>query len=1150
MAAKAKASVTIADISDGTDGTGIASTVVEYQAGSSGTTAPTGTWGTSIPTTSASAPYLWTRVTYTYTDGSPNKIVYSVGSTPEGIEVGGRNLVLGTSKPVINSNWMSVGWNGSFIATNDDRTYQLKAGNGWRVARYNLGEENIGKQFTISFSAKLLSSETTSTDGNALYFANGTSGTCESKIITSSLPQKDSWVKYTETFILNSTGFAGIGCHCVPEGYNFKTTWLIKDLKIEIGNKATDWTPAPEDVDSKIESVSSALEASDDVIVGTQTSVTGSWTGKAKFAELKDGQRIAYWLPYNGSGNATLNLTLSTGSTTGAIACYYSGASRITTHYPAGNVIHLTYKKDISIAGSSTKYTGWWADANYTTGDTYDRTKYNQPIKAGTTAIVGGNLIVGKDGTYTHLKLGSAFDVNYPILYADSSISASSTGTNNYLAIPFTVTTTQSITLTAYKPVYIKGTLSGSLFTPVSTAPLTQSVPATEDGYQYILLGTAYSTTGMYLLNEHPIFQYHNGAFKTTTQIATEAYTKANNAQLNIDSANGKITTLTSQTSDLGVRMSSVEQTANGLTARLTTVENVASDAAKTATNYLKYDISGLLIGNITTTLARNVLITPSSIQFRNNQTILAEYTDSTIYLGKNSTNSVINLCNGTVTMNQNTESGMFEIKSTDKLGLVSSSYTCLQTLYSDGTNAGISSIYTEVVSDAGFYPNVCLSALYGNDTDGYYQGKLELCYDNVRFGKRAPDGYQHWIEMFDASHNINISSENSSSKCSMTINPTSVTLVSGEMHNYGWYRSHNATGWYNETYGGGIYMSDSNSVKVYGGKSFVCNNDILVDGCNGIGQFRAIGGSTAFLIRNDGTNTYFMLTNSGNPYGFWNDFRPLTIENSTGKCSFGNGLVSGGKTSLFSDTEGGKIEFLSPNNNEWRMDAWANTCARLYCMQNYNPFLFYADGGFQTFGEAHLAMNGNNVFLGEHVVVTSSGNIRGTSDNAYACGTSAQRWTKVYAVNGTIQTSDEREKDIIGSIDDRYLRFFSETDPILYRWKYGEDKRVRVGIGAQTAERKLIESGLSLDDFAGIGHDYFDEPTDNGLTDRYSMDYTMYCILAAEQTKRNTKKINSLESDQALKEARIESLQVQLNEAMNQIAELKKLINTYFKEV
>lgn len=84
MGIKASASVTVAQVTDGTDGNGIKSTVVEYQAGASGTTAPTGSWSTSIPATTASAPYLWTKVTYTYTDGSDPKVVYSVGSTPEG----------------------------------------------------------------------------------------------------------------------------------------------------------------------------------------------------------------------------------------------------------------------------------------------------------------------------------------------------------------------------------------------------------------------------------------------------------------------------------------------------------------------------------------------------------------------------------------------------------------------------------------------------------------------------------------------------------------------------------------------------------------------------------------------------------------------------------------------------------------------------------------------------------------------------------------------------------------------------------------------------------------------------------------------------------------------------------------------------------
>lgn len=47
--------------------------------------------------------------------------------------------------------------------------------------------------------------------------------------------------------------------------------------------------------------------------------------------------------------------------------------------------------------------------------------------------------------------------------------------------------------------------------------------------------------------------------------------------------------------------------------------------------------------------------------------------------------------------------------------------------------------------------------------------------------------------------------------------------------------------------------------------------------------QFRAIGGNYGFMIRNDGTNTYFLLTDSTDQYGTFNSLRPLYIDNATG---------------------------------------------------------------------------------------------------------------------------------------------------------------------------------------------------------------------------------------------------------------------------
>lgn len=60
-------------------------------------------------------------------------------------------------------------------------------------------------------------------------------------------------------------------------------------------------------------------------------------------------------------------------------------------------------------------------------------------------------------------------------------------------------------------------------------------------------------------------------------------------------------------------------------------------------------------------------------------------------------------------------------------------------------------------------------------------------------------------------------------------------------------------------------------------------------------GQFRAVQGNYGFFIRNDGGNTYFMLTASGDPYGTWGSLRPFTISNGNGVVSMGHGLNLGG---------------------------------------------------------------------------------------------------------------------------------------------------------------------------------------------------------------------------------------------------------------
>lgn len=58
---------------------------------------------------------------------------------------------------------------------------------------------------------------------------------------------------------------------------------------------------------------------------------------------------------------------------------------------------------------------------------------------------------------------------------------------------------------------------------------------------------------------------------------------------------------------------------------------------------------------------------------------------------------------------------------------------------------------------------------------------------------------------------------------------------------------------------------------------------------------FRAVQGNYGFFIRNDGSNTYFLLTNKDDQYGGFNSLRPLMVSNSTGSITIGNSAAING---------------------------------------------------------------------------------------------------------------------------------------------------------------------------------------------------------------------------------------------------------------
>ena len=217
----------------GASGKGVKSTAVTYQASSSGTTIPTGVWSATPPVTSADKPYFWTRTIITYTDNTTST-AYNVGSTPEGIVVGGRNLLQKTS-----DEWSDY-WkpaSGTNVCV-DIRSFTIpdncSVGDIFTTA---IEIEWTG--FKSSSAGTFALSSQGSQDGTWTHdnpFANGLFRiTSESgkQIFTLTKKWDGSCKKYMISMRCDYSSGAG------------KIRW--RRLKIEKGNMATDWTPAPED---------------------------------------------------------------------------------------------------------------------------------------------------------------------------------------------------------------------------------------------------------------------------------------------------------------------------------------------------------------------------------------------------------------------------------------------------------------------------------------------------------------------------------------------------------------------------------------------------------------------------------------------------------------------------------------------------------------------------------------------------------------------------------------------------------------------------------------------------------------------------------------------------------------------------------------
>lgn len=255
-------------------------------------------------------------------------------------------------------------------------------------------------------------------------------------------------------------------------------------------------------------------------IVGTQTAATNAWTGVTRSAELYTGKAIIYKLPYAGNSSAaTLNLTLSGGSTTGAKAVQRLNNGNITTHYAANSVLFLVYDGD-----------RWRHDAEYDSTNIYQlRNNYGTYLtsaalyryqillqKNETTLIPVSN---GNNSTATGKTITTAqFDPFGEIYYYNSTVSVAANAaigaTTLYrqmdcnMSYAFNTTNT----LTNNKDVYLVATPTTAGKAKLHSTPTTQALPTTDNGLIYIRLGHSRSTTNVEIHPVHPVYWYKGGS--------------------------------------------------------------------------------------------------------------------------------------------------------------------------------------------------------------------------------------------------------------------------------------------------------------------------------------------------------------------------------------------------------------------------------------------------------------------------------------------------------------------------------------------------------------------------------------------------------------------------------------------------------------
>ena len=234
-------------------------------------------------------------------------------------------------------------------------------------------------------------------------------------------------------------------------------------------------------------------------------------------------------------------------------------------------------------------------------------------------------------------------------------------------------------------------------------------------------------------------------------------------------------------------------------------------------------------------------------------------------------------------------------------------------------------------------------------------------------------------------------------------------------------------------------------------------------------------------------------------------------------------GQVQIGVSLYFKDPSTGILHKRTPlQSRTFRVTVWYTNNINISHYVTFEP-----GASSKSFTVPHLIQRGYKVetfdsvsyYVGDFIQpsasvvnkITCNGNfVSGKNgETTYTLGTQDSRWKEIWCVQSDLNSlSDRNEKNSIEAIPDQYGTFFDELQPVRYKFNVNDSNRYHIGFISQDVRDALQKTNISTSDFAG----YIEYDKNDG-SKGYGLRYGEFIALCVNEIQKLKKRVEELEN-------------------------------------